>query len=152
MFAKAVQLLLEETGVGRFTDLPLTLLEAFGDVDRGRRNTLFEPHGGTSRPPPPLAVSRLQARAAKALDLMLSLPQARRPGIEAGTQAVWKARKDWTGIFKARASIAQLRREIRAGRATRDLLRLWKIPLPAAEFGTTPDAQIAALLALLAEC
>jgi hypothetical protein len=150
IFAKAVKLFLEDVGLGRLTDLPLALLEACGDTDRGNLSPLFAPcRNDNRRPPPLLAVSRIQARAAKALDLMLSVPHAQRPSAKAAAHTIWKARQDWTGIFTTPGSIVQLRRDIRTGRATPDIVRLW--PMPLDELGATTEAKIEALRALLSE-
>jgi hypothetical protein len=152
LHVKAVQLFLEEVGLGRFTGLQFALLEAFGDLDRGNpNNPLLTPAETANRPPPLLAASRMQARAARVLDLLLSAPHATRPSAKAAARAIWKARPDWSGVFNVPDEIIVLRRNIRAGHATPDILRLWQMPLPAAEFGASREDQVRSLLALLAE-
>ena len=64
---------------------------------------------------------------------------------------IWKARADWTGIFNSPDAIVELRKSVMKGRATRDIMRLWQMELPADEFGVTPAEQISSLLRLLSE-
>jgi hypothetical protein len=146
--AKAFQTFLAEVGLGRFTDVPLALLEALIDLDRGNTLPLLEAAPVWGRPPPPLAVARHMARAARALDLlMLTTP---RPSIEQAVQQVWRARS-WTGVFDSAQAIISFRKKVRSGHAPADVLRLWDMPLPEEEAGTTRAEQAAWLLAMLAE-
>jgi hypothetical protein len=151
LWIKAVQHLMEDLGLGRFLNLPLAMLEALGDLDRGNLSKILTPAPVANRPPPLMATARTQARAIKILDLMLSEPRASRPSPQAGASMIWKARADWTGIFNSPNAIIELRKSVMKGRATRDIMRLWQMELPADEFGVTPAEQISSLLRLLSE-
>ena len=149
LWIKATQHLMEDLGLGRLLNLPLAMLEALGDLDRGNVSKILTPATVANRPPPPMARARTQARAVKALDLMLSVPKASRPSPQAAASLIWKARANWTTIFDSPGAIVELRKNVRRGRATRDIMRLWQMELPAEEFGVTLAEQIQKLLELL---
>ena len=77
---------MEDLGLGRFLNLPLAMLEALGDLDRGNLSKILTPAPVANRPPPLMATARTQARAIKVLDLMLSEPKASRPAPKPGLQ------------------------------------------------------------------
>jgi hypothetical protein len=146
--AKAFQQFLADAGLGRFTDLPLALLQALADLDRGNAVPPLDPAPLRTRPPPPIAVARTMTRAVKALDLLLA--QTSHPGIKQAAQQVWQARPSWDGLFSSAEAMISFRKKVRSGRAPADVRRLWKMPLPK-EAGETQAEQAAWLLAMLAE-
>jgi hypothetical protein len=152
LWIKAAQLLMEDIGLGRFTDLPLAMLEALGNLDRGKaKDGELAPATTDGTPHPGLAAVRAKARAIKVIDLMLMQPKAQRPTAKAAARRVWQARSDWIGIFDNPDQMVELRKNVQRGHANADILRLWKMPLQPAEFGATITEQIDGLLALISE-
>jgi hypothetical protein len=144
-FVKATQLFMQDVGLGGFTALPLTLLEALGDLDRGNAVPPLDPAPIWSRPPPPLAVARNMTRAAKALDLLRQTT-----GLAEAVKQVWRTRPSWDGLFDSPDSLIEFRQNLRRGRAPADAQRLWTMPLPEVA-GASPAEQAAYLLTMLGE-
>jgi hypothetical protein len=152
LWIKAAQHLMEDLSLGRFLGLPLGMLEALGDLDRGKaRDGRLAPASMDGTPHLGLATVRTQARAIKVIHLMLMQPKAQRPSAKAAARRVWQTREDWTGIFDNPDQMVELRRNAQRGHANADILRLWEMPLSPAEFGSTITEQVDGLLALISE-
>lgn len=149
LLAKAVQLLMEDIGLGRFTGLPLTMIQALGDLDRGHATGPLTPSTREDQRTT-LAEARTMARAVKALDLLRTRgPGGRRLSVAAAAAKVFEAVPQ-TGLAKSSATIIGWRKDVQSKRAPHDVMRLMEMPLPV-EAGTTAAEQAAWLLRMLAE-
>lgn len=127
VFLAVVCDLMKDVGLERFLPLPHRMMEALANLNRGLTDDVVRPapHGSKIL----IDDARIMARAVKAVDMLTARSNPRRISVEAAASLVYRTMA-WSRLVKSPNAIIELRKNVRRGRANRDVAQICNMPFP----------------------